>query len=176
MRWATASFVAWSGRGPVLLAIGMSSPEAGQAPPPRVRCAGEVSDAGDRAAVFAARPGCAAAVLYRTVVRDPGCAGGRGAVDERSTYDHRNVDRGGLGRTGALVACAPVLLPRGVGPGPGGSGPGPRGRGAFRARWSGGHRPGGRHPVPPLRPEGHGAKDQHEARPRDATASGAATA
>src|SRR6266511_3911690 len=73
-------------------------------------------DAADRTAVPADRCGGPAAVLHRALVRDDVVAGHRGAVGKRSAHGHRNVAGGGPGRAGALVARAPVLLPRGVGP------------------------------------------------------------
>src|SRR6266511_1823336 len=153
MRSVTASLVAWSGRGPLLWAMGCPCRELTM----RRRLAAPHRggpDAGDRTAVPADRAASPAAVLHRALVCDPGRAGHRSPVGCRPTNRHRDVAGRGPGRECALVARAPLLRSRGVGPGPGRPGTGPRGRGPPGARRRRGHRGGGRHAVSPLRQEG----------------------
>src|SRR6266540_5158918 len=153
MRSVTASLVAWSGRGPLLWAMGCPCRELTM----RRRLAAPHRggpDAGDRTAVPADRAASPAAVLHRALVCDPGRAGHRSPVGCRPTNRHRDVAGRGPGRACALVARAPLLRSRGVGPGPGRPGTGPRGRGPPGARRWRGHRGGGRHAVSPLRQEG----------------------
>src|SRR6266536_1683253 len=153
MRSVTASLVAWSGRGPVLWAMGCPCRELTM----RRRLAAPHRggpDAGDRTAVPADRAASPAAVLHRALVCDPGRAGHRSPVGCRPTNRHRDVAGRGPGRACALVARAPRLRSRGVGPGPGRPGTGPRGRGPPGSRRWRGHRGGGRHALSPLRQEG----------------------
>src|SRR6266542_2626696 len=114
MRSVTASLVAWSGRGPVLWAMGGPCRELTM----RRRLAAPHRggpDAGDRTAVPADRAASPAAVLHRALVCDPGRAGHRSPVGCRPTNRHRDVAGRGPGRACALVARAVVarLVPDG---------------------------------------------------------------
>src|SRR5260370_38868164 len=120
MRSVSAAVVAWSGRGPVLRDMGLSFPGADVAPPPGRALPGG-PDASDRTVVPAERAASPAAVLHRPRVRDPVGAGRRRPVAGRPAHGHRDVAGPGPGPEAALVARAPGLRPRGVGPRPAGA-------------------------------------------------------